>query len=776
MAPGLAAAAAMTPLEWKMAASEEIEGVTPIEYVRKHGITQFISMYNQVKTIEGDELLWGEEVEYHIFALDGDAVKLSLRGSEVLGDLTQREASSHPEMKAADPGYERCEWVPEYGSWMVEGTPAGPYAGFAADLLRVEKNMRMRRARLLAALKPNEICPTVPMFPMMGVGDFTLPAAAPGGKASESLFVPDACINPHPRYGTLTANIRNRRGSKVDIRLPRFHDKCTPTRKPPGGPAPTNLKEALEMDEVYMDCMAFGMGCCCLQVTFQARDVHESRHLYDQLAVLTPVFLALTAAAPIARGVLVDTDVRWNVISASVDDRTPAERGAEGACAYSDKMAGGGKRLLPKSRYASISTYISENLVETEAACRSCLNDISCPIDEEAYKALQDSGVDAVLAKHISHLFVRDPLAIYKEKVIIDDDTHIDHFENLQSSNWQTVRWKPPPASSKWLGRGGSADIGWRVEFRSMEVNLTDFENAAFTVFVVLLSRIILYYDLNLYLPLSKVDENMKRASKRDAVKNEKFFFRQSIMPGDDVDPCGQQRGGYPTNGNNSPEMEPSPSPYSPTMGKTPSDRRVGRRFSRSTSEIRNEKTDKEVRELFGQHFTGELTVYEILTGRDEFSGLVPMIMAYLSQIGTDSQTIKTVSVYMDFICARASGELVTNAAWMRSFVMNHPDYKQDSEVSPSIAAELMAKCHRIGLGIESVPEMYGSFAEHIQRVSEKDAYAAALGSRPADKSNASQLQGLVQAHTKRIALTTRRRELLAELQKVDAELEELPL
>ena len=83
----------------------------------------------------------------------------------------------------------------------------------------------------------------------------------------------------------------------------------------------------------------------------------------------------------------------------------------------------------------------------------------------------------------------------------VDDGESTEHFENLQSTNWQTVRWKPPPPSSKRLG--GDADIGWRVEFRSMEVQLTDFENAAFTTFVVLVSRVILYFNLNLYTSIS---------------------------------------------------------------------------------------------------------------------------------------------------------------------------------------------------------------------------------------------------------------------------------
>lgn len=58
------------------------------------------------------------------------------------------------------------------------------------------------------------------------------------------------------------------------------------------------------------------------------------------------------------------------------------------------------------------------------------------------------------------------------------------------------MRFKPPPPNS---------NIGWRVEFRSMEIQITDFENAAFAVFVVLLARVILTYQLNFYIPISKV-------------------------------------------------------------------------------------------------------------------------------------------------------------------------------------------------------------------------------------------------------------------------------
>jgi len=80
-----------------------------------------------------------------------------------------------------------------------------------------------------------------------------------------------------------------------------------------------------------------------------------------------------------------------------------------------------------------------------------------------------------------------------------------------------------------------------------MEVQLTDFENAAFSIFIVLLSRAILTFGLNFYTPISKVrtssntltftefslqvDVNMERAQKRDAARQGKFYFRKSVYP-----------------------------------------------------------------------------------------------------------------------------------------------------------------------------------------------------------------------------------------------------
>jgi glutamate--cysteine ligase catalytic subunit len=147
--------------------------------------------------------------------------------------------------------------------------------------------------------------------------------------------------------------------------------------------------------------------------------------------------------------------------------------------------------VIPKSRYDSVDLYISNDERNKDE-----YHDTHVPIDESVRERLLNHGLDDKLASHIAHLFIRDPLVQFSETIDQDDEASMDHFENIQSTNWQTIRFKPPPVNSP---------IGWRVEFRSMEVQWTDYENAAFSVFIVLLTRAIISFDLNFYMPISKV-------------------------------------------------------------------------------------------------------------------------------------------------------------------------------------------------------------------------------------------------------------------------------
>lgn len=46
-------------------------------------------------------------------------------------------------------------------------------------------------------------------------------------------------------------------------------------------------------DHIYMDAMGFGMGCSCLQITFQAAGLDEARRVYDALIPIGPIMVSV---------------------------------------------------------------------------------------------------------------------------------------------------------------------------------------------------------------------------------------------------------------------------------------------------------------------------------------------------------------------------------------------------------------------------------------------------------------------------------------------------
>ena len=67
---------------------------------------------------------------------------------------------------------------------------------------------------------------------------------------------------------------------------------------------------------------------------------------------------------------------------------------------------------LPKSRYESISLYLANC-----AGCQTKYCDLDAPVDEVSVGMLTEAGIDITLARHIAHLFVRDPLVIHQERL-----------------------------------------------------------------------------------------------------------------------------------------------------------------------------------------------------------------------------------------------------------------------------------------------------------------------------------------------------------------------
>ncbi|KAF7988424.1 hypothetical protein HCN44_000997 [Aphidius gifuensis] len=595
------------------------------DYVRKHGIIQFINIFNKYKDRQGDPFKWGDEVEFLIVKFnDKDkTAKLCLKGDELLKVLNEKEEN--------DPTGVESLWRPEYASFMIEGTPGKPYDGFFDGLNKIEINMNNRRQEIMKLLEPGEVVMTLTNFPRLGCPNFTEPPTYPTPNVgiTKSLFLSDETIANNTRYQTVARNFVDRRGEKVISNIPIYRDVnvARPFKENLSIYGDDGTSEKLTKENhIYMDSIGFGFSCCCLQQTMQAYDLKEAKFIYDQLAPMCGIMLSLTAASPFYRGYMSNVDTRWNILNDIADCRTKEERGIT--------PLKENKFLINKTRYNSISSYLSEQADK--------YNDIPLTYDDNIFNQLLKNGIDCLLAKHIAYLFIRDPLFLFSEKLNLNDEIATDHFENIQSTNWQTMRFKPPPGNS-------SSSIGWRVEFRPCELQITDFENAAISCFIILLSRVILAYNLNLLIPISKLDDNMTRAAKRDSIRVEKFWFRKNIM------------------------------------------------------------REEEGNDIVDEY--AEFTVNEIINGKEGvFIGLMPLIYSYLGNIDIDTETYCKLKKYLEFIQRKASGEIITTASWLRKFVMTHPDYKNDSVISDRINYDLLKKIHDIQTNVDPCPELLGTW------------------------------------------------------------------
>ena len=71
----------------------------------------------------------------------------------------------------------------------------------------------------------------------------------------------------------------------------------------------------------------------------------------------------------------------------------------------------------------------------------------------------------------------------------------------------------------------------------------------------------------------------------------------------------------------------------------------------------------------------------------------------YLRNVELDTETGCTLFQYFNFLRLKSSGELTTNAKFIRQFVLNHPDYKKDSIVSEQINYDLFCQIDKIVSG-----------------------------------------------------------------------------
>ena len=211
-------------------------------------------------------------------------------------------------------------------------------------------------------------------------------------------------------------------------------------------------------------------------------------------------------------------------------------------------------------------------------------------------------------------MFTRDALVMY-EGATEYDERSTEHFEQFQSTNWNSIRFKPPPSLD--------SQIGWRVEFRTLDVQLTDYENAAFMAFLTLFVQFINKNPQYLCaIPITKSDENLDRCHRRDGVQNCRFWWPENVMAGT-------------TEFNN----------WAPV----------------------NKQTEPQT--------LREMTCEEIFSGSDNCQGLIPLLRNFVQGMEISDSDRDYYHAMLTFIEKRANGEILTGAQFIRKRVLEHPVY-----------------------------------------------------------------------------------------------------
>ena len=228
-----------------------------LKYYKSKYTNDFIEKYNNYCNTKVNSQCFGEELEYAIFKVNNKykKCKVSTDMESLINNINTYTINA------------TTSWHPEYGDWMIEGVPLKPFRDIEDGVLNLEKILISRRKLLLSNLSLYELCPTLSFVPILCMNIKGV------NGVSKSKYISDECIYPHRRFSSLTQNIRNKRGETVKIPINIYQDRLT-TKK-----------------ITTADAMAFGMGCCCLQVTLESKNMQDSLKLFDILLPLSPIML-----------------------------------------------------------------------------------------------------------------------------------------------------------------------------------------------------------------------------------------------------------------------------------------------------------------------------------------------------------------------------------------------------------------------------------------------------------------------------------------------------
>lgn len=497
--------------------------------------------------------------------------------------------------------------VEEFSSWMLEILPEEPFDDFL-NIKAIQEHFSSAE-KYLRNNKDYDFLFGMSTLPTVGTELYfvnehnrinEMKNRKNMNKLSKSDFFLDSTITNHSRFKNLVNNTRERKGEKSMIKIPLYKDIKTSKKN------------------IFLDHFGFGMANTCVQITYSCKNMDEARFLYDQLHVISPFMMSVSASSPIISGKLLDWDNRWKIIEQSVDDRNKREIGH-----------------IQKSKYSPINLFISNDKRNKKEYNDNKLT-LNLKFKKDLKNLLKKRGSkfyeDERLLNHFAYLFIRDYLIIFPELVKKNCSCSTKDFEAIQSTNWNDVRFKPPPKYN--------SKLGWLVEFRPMDSPITNKEKSALVFFTTLLQRIIVdkKMGINFYTPISKCDKNFDEAVKKDSILKSKFFFRKyfsKILHGEKV------------------------------------------------------LKDDIVKISFLEFLEGNENFDGIKKLIERFIELNNLFLMNESDKIGYSIIDKIWDVY-NFLVAKGKGKLMTSASYIRDFVMKHKDYKNDSNLSNELMTNLI--------------------------------------------------------------------------------------
>lgn len=146
-------------------------------------------------------------------------------------------------------------------------------------------------------------------------------------------------------------------------------------------------------------------------------------------------------------------------------------------------------------------------------------------------------------------------------------------------------------------------------------------------VILGMITNVLNHFDVDFFMPIKMVDENMERAHMRDAINRLKFHWKVSNIKRSDFENSKLTESDYLISGT--------------VVGTT------------------EDKFE-------------ELYIHEILEGKPEvgYAGIVPLIRHFMELKKFDLSHVAKIEEYLKFLIDRSKGTLMTGAAYLRNIVL----------------------------------------------------------------------------------------------------------